>query len=169
MTGAVLLLAFVTLSRLGELILARRNTAALLRRGAREVAAAHYPLIVVLHAAWLGTLWAMGAAQPVNLGWVALFGMLQVARFWVLATLGRRWTTRILVVPGERLVTRGPYRYFSHPNYLVVIAEIAVLPLCLGLPWVAVIFTVLNAAVLTIRIRAENAALREVRRDGRAA
>ena len=168
MTGAVLLLTFVTLSRLGELILARRNTAALLRRGAQEAAAAHYPLIVALHAAWLGALWVMGAAQPVHLGWLALFGMVQVARFWVLATLGRRWTTRILIVPGETLVRRGPYRYFSHPNYLVVIAEIAVLPLCLGLPGVAVVFTVLNAAVLTIRIRAENAALREVCRDDRA-
>ena len=148
MTGAGLLLAFVHLSRLGELILAQRNTAALLRRGAQEIAAGHYPLTVALHAAWLSTLWVIGTAQPVHLGWLALFGVVQVARVWVLATLGRRWTTRILVEPGETLVRRGLYRYFSHPNYLVGIAEIAVLPLSLGPPGVAVIFTARNAAVL---------------------
>lgn len=163
MTGAVFLLSMVTLGRLGELVLARANTRALFAKGAREVEPGHYPAIVLLHTLWLAALWLFGAGQPVNLVWLAIFLVLQVARVWVLATLGSRWTTRILIVPGETLVARGPYKYFSHPNYLVVIGEIAVLPLCLGLTWVAVLFTVLNAAILTIRIRAENAGLMTVR------
>ncbi len=165
MTFAALLLALVTLGRLGELLLARKNTRALLAKGAYEVAPEHYPAIVLLHSLWLGTLWVFGSGQPVDPIWLAIFLLLQVARVWVLATLGSRWTTRILVVPGEHLVARGPYRYVNHPNYLVVIGEIAVLPLCLALPWVAVGFTVLNAAILVIRIRAENAGLMTSRQD----
>ncbi len=159
MTGAALLLGLVTLGRLGELWLARRNTQALLAKGAVEIAPGHYPMIVMLHTLWLCALWIYGVDQPVMQGWLAVFLALEVARVWVLSTLGRRWTTRIIVVPGEQLVASGPYRYFSHPNYIVVIGEIAVLPLCLGLPWLAVIFTLLNAVVLTIRIRAETAGL----------
>lgn len=163
MTVAALLLALVTIGRLGELWLARRNTRRLLAKGAVEVAPGHYPAIVLLHALWLGALWLFGVDQPVNPFWLAAFLCLQVARVWVLTTLGPRWTTRIIVVPGERLVATGPYRYVRHPNYVVVIGEIAVLPLCLGLPWLAVVFTLLNAAILVIRIRAENAALEMVR------
>ena len=159
MTPAVLLLGFVTLSRLGELWLARRNTAGLMSGGATEVAPGHYPAIVALHALWLGSLWIFGPGQPVNGVWLAVFVLLQLGRIWVLTTMGSRWTTRIIIVPGERLVARGPYRYVNHPNYMVVIGEIAVLPLCLGLPWLAVAFSLLNAAVLTVRIRAENAGL----------
>lgn len=163
MTAAAVLLALVTLGRLAELWLAQRNTAALLARGAVEVAGGHYPMIVALHTAWLAMLWFYGASQPVNPVWLSVFLGLQVARVWVLATLGARWTTRIIVVPGENLVARGPYRYVNHPNYLVVIGEIAVLPMCVGLPWVAVVFSVLNGVVLMIRIRAENAGLRQSR------
>lgn len=159
MTPAILLLAFVTLERLAELVLARRNTRALLAQGAVEHAPGHYPLIVALHAAWLAGLWAFGWDQPVSLFWFAVFMALQVARVWVLATLGPRWTTRIIVLPAAPLVAKGPYRFVSHPNYLVVIGEIAVLPLCFGLWWFAILFSLLNAAVLTIRIRAEAAAL----------
>ncbi len=165
MTPAVILLAFVTAERLGELWLARRNTEALLAKGAREKASGHYPLIVALHAAWLIGLWWLGWSQTLDLGWLAVFCLLQGLRLWVLGTLGRRWTTRIIVLPGESLVARGPYRFVSHPNYVVVIGEIAVLPLCLGLPWFALAFSVANALVLTIRIRAENTALEEVRHD----
>ncbi len=161
MTPAAILLALVTLERLAELVLAQRNTAALMARGAREAAPGHYPLIVALHASWLAVLWIWGASQPVHLGWLAVFLVLQVLRVWTLATLGPRWTTRIIVLPGADLVRTGPYRFVSHPNYVVVIGEIAVLPLCLGLPWVALAFSALNAAVLTVRIRAESAALRE--------
>lgn len=159
MTPAILLLAFVTAERLAELVLARRNTQALLAQGAVEHAPGHYPLIVLLHAAWLIGLWVFGIDQPVSPFWLAVFMLLQAARIWVLATLGPRWTTRIIVLPGAALVAKGPYRFVSHPNYLVVIGEIAVLPLCFGLWWFAVIFSLLNAAVLTIRIRAEAAAL----------
>lgn len=162
MTPAILLLAFVTLERLAELVLARRNTRALLAQGAVEHAPGHYPLIVALHAAWLAGLWAFGWDQPVSLFWFAVFMALQAARVWVLATLGPRWTTRIIVLPGAPLVAKGPYRFVSHPNYLVVIGEIAVLPLCFGLWWFAILFSLLNAAVLTIRIRAEAAALTQV-------
>ncbi|MEL5877763.1 isoprenylcysteine carboxyl methyltransferase family protein [Cereibacter sphaeroides] len=160
MSGAALLLAFVTVERLAELWLARRNTLRLRARGAVEVGASHYPLIVALHAAWLAGLWLLAAGNPVDPLWLAVFLILQAARVWVLATLGPRWTTRILLLPNEPLVARGPYRYVSHPNYLVVVGEIAVLPLCLGMPGYALLFSLLNAAVLAIRIRVEGAALR---------
>ena len=159
MSYAVLLLAFVTLQRLGELVVARRNTRRLLARGAREVAPEHYPLIVALHAAWLVGLWVVGYDEPVDALWLGAYALLQGLRSWVLGSLGDRWTTRILVVPGETLVRRGPYRFIPHPNYAVVVGEIAVLPLVLGLEWYALAFSVLNAAVLFVRIRAENRAL----------
>lgn len=158
-TLAVAVLAFVTLQRLGELVLARRNTAWLLARGAVEHSPGHYPLIVAVHAAWLLGLWALAHDNAVSLPWLALFAVLQALRVWVLATLGRRWTTRIIVLTGEALVKRGPFRFLSHPNYAVVVGEIAVLPLALGLPLYALFFSVLNAAVLAVRIRAENRAL----------
>ncbi len=159
MTPAALLLAVVTLERLAELWLARRNTRALMSKGAVEIAPGHYPLIVLLHAAWLAGLWLLGWQQPVGTVWLVIFILLQVLRVWVLVTLGPRWTTRIIVQPGLPLVVNGPYRLLSHPNYVVVVGEIAVLPLCLGLPWYALAFSLANAAVLTIRIRAEDAAL----------
>ena len=159
MTLAALLLACVTAERLGELWLARRNTSALIAAGAVEHAPGHYPLIVLLHTAWLVGLWALAWSSPINTLWLVVFLLLQVLRVWVLATLGPRWTTRIIVQPGAPLVARGPYKWLSHPNYVVVIGEIAVLPLALGLPWYALAFSLANAAVLTIRIRAENAAL----------
>jgi methyltransferase len=163
-TPAVLLLALVTLERLAELRLARRNTARLLSEGAQEAAPGHYPAIVLLHALWLAGLWLLAWGRPVILPWLAVFLALQALRGWVLLTLGPRWTTRIIVLPGAPLVARGPYRYFAHPNYLVVVGEIAVLPLCLGLPWYAASFSAANALVLAIRIRAENAALAKARR-----
>jgi methyltransferase len=156
---AATILALVTLQRIGELVYARRNTKRLIARGAVEVASDHYPLMVALHAGWLVSLWLFGTDQPVNMIALVAYLVLQIFRFWVFRTLGSRWTTRIIVVPGETLIAAGPYRLLSHPNYAVVAAEIAVLPLVLCLPWIAAIFTVLNAAVLTIRIRAENRAL----------
>ena len=159
MTPAVLLLTLVTIERLGELWIARRHTIALLARGAHEVAPGHYPAIVLLHAFWLSGLWVIGSAAPIDSGWLAIFLALQIVRFWVMITLGKRWTTRIIVLPHAPLITTGPYRFLSHPNYLVVIGEIAVLPLCLQLPWYALAFSVANIAVLAIRIRAEHEAL----------
>jgi len=156
---AAIILALVTLQRIGELVLSRHNTARLIARGAVEIGANHYPLVVAVHAAWLIALWICGRDQDVNLVALALFVALQGFRVWILATLGPRWTTRIIVPPGEPLVAAGPYKYFSHPNYAVVAAEIALLPLALHLPWLALIFTALNAAVLAIRIRVEARAL----------
>jgi methyltransferase len=156
---AWLVLALVTLQRGAELVLARRNTRALLARGGMEWAPGHYSMIVLVHAAWLAGLWVFGWAATLNLGWLALFVVLQALRVWIIVTLGARWTTRIIILPGVEPVRRGPYRFISHPNYVVVVAEIAVLPLAFGLPWFAALFTLLNAVVLTIRIRAENRAL----------
>ncbi len=163
MTLAGLILGLVTLQRLGELLLAKRNTDRLRARGAYEVAAGHYPLIVALHAAWLAGLWYLVVwrrpGMDVNLIWLAVFVVLQALRVWVIATLGPRWTTRIIVLPGAPLVVAGPYRFVSHPNYWVVAAEILVLPLVFGLLWYGLVFSVLNAVALWIRIRAEAAAL----------
>ena len=156
---AVAILGYVTLERLAELVFADRNTKRLKARGATEHGAGHYPLIVAVHAAWLVTLWFVARDRSPDPFWLAFYVLLQVARLWVLSTLGPRWTTRIIVVPGEDLVNEGPYRFLNHPNYWVVAGEIAVLPLVFGLPWVALIFTILNAAVLAIRIREENRAL----------
>jgi methyltransferase len=163
---AVLLLGAVTAERLAELSLAGRNTGVLIRAGAFEVAPRHYPAIVVLHAVWLGSLWLFGWARPLDSIWLTVFLVLQIFRGWILLTLGRRWTTRIIVLPDVPLVTAGPYRFLAHPNYLVVIGEIAALPLCLGLPWLAMAFSVANAIMLTIRVRAENAALIGAHHDG---
>jgi methyltransferase len=164
MTAAEIILGAVTLQRLAELVLAHRNTSALLARGAHEIGAAHYPLIVAAHAAWLLSLWIFGREQPVNALALAGYLLLQVLRAWVMWTLGRRWTTRILVLPGEPLVASGPYRYLSHPNYAVVAGEIALLPLTLNLPVLAPIFTATNAAALTLRIRTESRALADTGR-----
>ena len=162
MSAASVILALVTLQRLGELVLARHNTNALMARGAIEVGAGHYPLVVAVHAAWLVALWMFGREQALIPLALVAFVALQGIRVWILATLGSRWTTRIIIVPGAPLVAAGPYRYFAHPNYAVVVAEIALLPIALNLPWLALPFTLLNAAVLTIRIRAESRALTEV-------
>jgi methyltransferase len=157
LTAAILTL--VTAERLGELRLAALNTRRLLAAGASEAGARHYGLIVGLHALWLGGLWLLAWGEPVRWPFLAAFLLLQVLRAWVLATLGARWTTRILVVPGEELVRHGPYRWVRHPNYLVVIGEIAILPLVFGLVWYALLFSILNAGVLWVRIRAEERAL----------
>lgn len=153
------LLAFITVERIGELWLSRRNTRRLLSQGAQEHGSGHYPLIVAVHALWLGALWWLARSRPIDGFWLALFVLLELARLWVLTTLGPRWTTRIIVLPDAPLVTSGPYRFVNHPNYWVVIGEIAVLPLVFGLWQVALLFSILNAAVLAVRIQAENRAL----------
>jgi methyltransferase len=158
-TSAEFILGLVTAQRAGELVLSHYNTRRLTARGAVEVAPRHYPLMVAVHAAWLIALWVFGHDRPIDTAALMLYLVLQGLRFWVMRTLGARWTTRIIVLPGEKLVSAGPYRWLSHPNYVVVAGEIAVLPMVLGLPWVAVIFTLLNSVVLFIRIRAENRAL----------
>jgi len=155
----IVILALVTLQRLGELLLSNRNTKKLLAEGAREHAPGHYPLIVAVHALWLACLWWFALDRPVDGFWLAMFVVIEIGRIWVLTTLGSRWTTRIIVLPEAPLVRGGPYRFVNHPNYVVVAAEIAALPMVFGLREVALAFTLLNAAILAIRIRAENAAL----------
>ncbi len=159
MTLPVVILALVTLQRLGELWLSDRNTRRLLARGAHEVAPGHYPLIVAVHGLWLAALWWLAPGREVAGLWLGLFIALQLARVWVIATLGERWTTRIIILPSAPLVGSGPYRFVNHPNYLVVAGEIAALPLAFGLWQVALLFSLVNAAVLAVRIRQENRAL----------
>ena len=159
MTAAEFILAAVTAQRAGELVLSHYNTRRLMARGAIEAAPRHYPLMVAVHGAWLISLWVFGHDRPINILALIVYLALQGLRLWVMRTLGPRWTTRIIVLPGERLVSAGPYRFLPHPNYAVVAGEIAMLPFALGLPLVAVIFSILNSAVLAIRIRAENRAL----------
>lgn len=155
-----IVMALVALQRLIEIFYAERNTRALLARGAVEVGRAHYPLIVLLHAAWLVAI-VLLLPPGATINWPALgvFVLLQAARVWVIATLGPYWTTRIVTLDSAPLVRGGPYRFVRHPNYLVVAGEIAVLPLVFGEVAVAIVFTVLNAAMLAWRIRQEDAAL----------
>jgi methyltransferase len=160
---ALALLVFVTLQRGAELVWGRLNERRLRAIGAVEVGARHYPLIVLLHASWLVWIWLRGWDRPLVWPWVVLFLILQAARVWVLATLGRRWTTRVLVVPGESLVQRGPFRLVPHPNYTVVVLEIVVLPLAFGLWGAAIVFGLLNLAMLTWRIRVEERVLAPLR------
>jgi methyltransferase len=160
MTLSILILALVTLQRLGELVLARRNTRRLLARGAIEAGAEHYPILVGLHAAWLAGLWWIAWDRPADLAWLGVYVVLQVLRVWTLASLGERWTTRIITLPGAPLVRRGPYRFLPHPNYLVVAGEIATLPIVFHLWVYAAVFSLLNASILWVRIRAEARALR---------
>lgn len=156
---SITILALVTAERLAELVLAHRNTRRLVAMGGVEAGAEHYPVIVGLHAAWLAGLWLLAWDRPVSYAWLAVFVLLQGFRIWTLATLGGRWTTRIIAIPGETLVRRGPYRFMRHPNYAVVVGEIAVLPLAFGLPIYGAVMTLLNGTVLWVRIRAEETAL----------
>jgi methyltransferase len=160
MSGVAIILVLVALQRLGELVYAQRNTSRLLARGAVEIGRRHYPLFVLLHASWLLTLFiAVPGDAPVNWPLLAIFVVLQALRLWVVATLGPFWTTRIVTLPGAPLVRNGPFHFVRHPNYLVVIGEIAVLPLVFGAWGIAIVFSLLNLALLAWRIRIEEAAL----------
>ncbi|MFJ7998175.1 isoprenylcysteine carboxyl methyltransferase family protein [Streptomyces sp. NPDC096310] len=161
----VLVLA-VAAERVAELAVARRNARWSLARGAVERGRGHYPPMVVLHTGLLvGCLAEVAlAGRPFvpALGWTMLAVLVaaQALRWWCIRTLGPRWNTRVLVVPGLPLVTGGPYRLLRHPNYVAVVAEGVALPLVHGAWLTALVFTVLDAALLTVRIRCENGALR---------
>ena len=160
-----IVLLLVAVQRLAELAWARRNTRYLLAEGAYEVAPAHYPILVAVHVLWLAALALLVPADaPPVWELLGVFVVLQALRLWVLASLGRFWTTRIITLPGAPLVRRGPYRFVKHPNYLVVAGEIAVLPLAFGAWEIALVFSLANAAVLAWRIRCEERAL-GARRD----
>ena len=153
------LVTFLIVQRLAELGLAQWNTARLRVGGGVEFGASHYPLMVALHAAWLLGLWMLGHGHPVDPLWLAVFILLQAGRLWVIVSLGQRWTTRVIVLPSASSVARGPYRWLRHPNYVVVVFEIAVVPLALGLPLFALVFSLANTTLLAYRIRVENQAL----------
>ncbi|HUI12691.1 MAG TPA: isoprenylcysteine carboxylmethyltransferase family protein [Xanthobacteraceae bacterium] len=165
--SGALLLAYLTMQRVAELWWATQNERRLFQSGGIEYGRSHLLSIVLLHGAWMLGLWRLGYDRPIQPAYFMLFVLAQMARFWVLCTLGRRWTIRIIVVPGEKLVARGPYRFLRHPNYAVVSAEIALVPLTLGLPIFALVFSILNAGVLAIRIPEENAALAAMAFDRR--
>ncbi|HXZ67443.1 MAG TPA: isoprenylcysteine carboxylmethyltransferase family protein [Alphaproteobacteria bacterium] len=160
MTAAYSIIALVAIQRIAELLLAARNTKALLRRGAVEIGQDHYPLIVLFHATWLVAI-AVWLPQPTTIHLVPLacFIALQAARIWVIATLGPYWTTRIITLENAPLVRRGPYRFLRHPNYLVVALEVFTLPLVFGEFGVALISAVVNLGLLVWRIRIEETAL----------
>lgn len=150
----------VALQRLAELFLAQRNTRRLLAEGGQEVGRGHYFWIVGLHSAWLVALFAFIPPNTEgNLSLLAAFLLLQLARIWVIASLGKYWTTRIITLPAAPLIARGPYRWMRHPNYIIVALEIAFLPLAFGEWILAVIFSAANAAAMVIRIPAENRVL----------
>jgi methyltransferase len=157
--------ALVGVERVVELLVSRRNAAWSLERGGRETGQGHFPAMVVLHTGLLvGMLveaWVRRPDVPAALAWsmLALAVASQVLRWWCIGTLGRRWNTRVIVVPGLPPVTGGPYRFLRHPNYVAVVVEGIALPLIHGAWITAVVFTVLNAALLRVRIRVEEQAL----------
>jgi methyltransferase len=162
---AYITIALVIAQRLAELVYAQRNTRALLAKGAVEIGRAHYPLFVLLHASWLLAI-VLALPKPPPVHWLPLVGyvVLQLLRVWTVASLGPFWTTRIITLADAPLVRRGPYRFVRHPNYMIVAGEIVLLPLVFGEVVIAVIFTVLNAALLFWRIREEETGL-AARRD----
>jgi methyltransferase len=163
----VVAVLLVATQRLFELRLARRNERRARARGAVERGKGHYPVIVGLHALWLVSTLVEGLLRgPVfPVYWpaaLALFLLVQPLRYWALLSLGESWNTKILIVPGAKPVRSGPYRYLNHPNYVVVAVEILTFPLLFGAWITALVFTILNAAVLRVRIGEENRALREM-------
>jgi methyltransferase len=161
-TNGLLLLVYLTLQRLAELVIAQRHTPKLLARGAYEVGAAHYPVMIALHTTWLLTLWALGWNHALGPAFVVLFVFLQIGRFWVMRTLGERWTTRIIMTPWASPVTSGPFRFVRHPNYLIVALELPCVSLALGLLWHALVFGTLNLIMTGWRISSEDAAFAQL-------
>lgn len=156
--------ALVAVQRLIELFYSRRNERRLRARGAIERGAGHYPVMVGIHVLWLASTLVEGLLRgPEPPVWwplpLAAFLLVQPLRYWVILTLGMNWNTRILVVPGGKLVRSGPYRYFPHPNYVVVAVEVLTFPLIFGAWITAIVFSLLNAGLLFVRIRTENRAL----------
>jgi methyltransferase len=156
----VLVVGLVAIQRIGELAYARRNTARLLADGAQEAGRRHYPLFILLHGGWLvALLLAVPRGTQPDTFLLGVFCLLQLTRLWVVVSLGRYWSTRVIVPPDAPLVRKGPYRWLRHPNYLIVIGEIAVLPLAFGVWQLASVFSLLNLVLLAHRIRIENRAL----------
>ncbi|MGN7477698.1 isoprenylcysteine carboxyl methyltransferase family protein [Solibacillus silvestris] len=159
------IMAFVVAQRLVELFIAKRNEKSMLAKGAYEVGASHYPLMILLHAAFfvslfIEVLYYKSIFTP-HYALLFVFLLLQLLRVWCLLSLGTFWNTKIIVLPGANVVVKGPYSYIRHPNYLVVCLEIAVLPLMFQAYVTAICFTILNFIILSIRIPIEERALKE--------
>ena len=171
LTAFTVLVVLVGVERLAELVVSKRNAAWSKEQGGVETGFSHYPVMVVLHTGLLvGALveaYVREPSVPSALAWSMLLVVLltQALRWWCIATLGRRWNTRVIIVPGLPPVTSGPYRLMSHPNYVAVVVEGVALPLVHACWITAVVFTVLNAVLLTVRIRVENAALATLPRE----
>jgi methyltransferase len=161
--------ALVAAERLVELVVSKRNAAWSMARGGRETGRGHYAVMVVLHTGLLAGMlveaWVRRPVVPVGLA-VTMLGLAvasQALRWWCIATLGRRWNTRVIVVPDLPLVAGGPYRLMRHPNYVAVVVEGFALPPVHACWLTALVFTVANAFVLAVRLRVENAALATLR------
>ena len=160
---SLVIVAYVACERLAELVISRRNQQRLMARDGFEIGASHYPYMVALHFAWIVAVivWVIFGEPRINTPFLIAYVIVQPFRFWVMATLGEYWTTRIISVPNAPLIAHGPYRFVKHPNYVIVVLEIALLPLALGAWPIALVFSALNAAMLYVRIRAENTALEQ--------
>ena len=158
----ILFVSFVILLRIGELLLSKRNEKWLLRNDAVEYGNEHYPFIVALHVVFiLSLILEYSTRQPTSysLFFLIVYFLLLAFKSWVMLSLGKFWNTKIYRIADVPLITKGPYKYFKHPNYLVVIGEIAVIPLAFHLYYTTLTFTVLNTIMLTVRIKEENKAL----------
>ncbi|GAE37619.1 isoprenylcysteine carboxyl methyltransferase family protein [Halalkalibacter akibai] len=167
MIAVYLFIALVIIQRVIEVVIANRNAKWIKAQGGYEVGKAHYKYIVALHGVFfLSLLVEVSLVNKSFMLWsiipLVFFLVAQVGRVWALSSLGRFWNTRIMVLPGAKVVAKGPYQYLRHPNYAIVITELACLPLIFQAYWTAIIFTVLNAVILTTRIKVEERALEEV-------
>lgn len=152
----------VAAQRLAELAVSRRHERQLRAAGAIEAGGGHHPVMVGLHAAWLVSTLVEGSSTTVRRPSAGIaFLVVQPVRYWAIRTLGDRWTTRVLVLPGRPPITTGPYRFLRHPNYVAVAVELAAVPWFVGARRTAALFSAANAALLTVRVRAETAALND--------
>lgn len=165
MWTSITILALVTLQRVLEFIIARRNTKKLIQRGGFEVGTNRHWMVVILQVLWLVALWYFVLYQnpAIDMRWIYAYVVLEAARGWVVAAFGSRFTTKVIVVPGENLPDEGFASWLRQSNYLVVAAEIFILPMTFGLWWLALIFGMLNLALLGWRMQSENAALKPLR------
>lgn len=155
----IIFILFVIAQRLSELYIARGNEKWLRSQGAVEYGKEHYPFIVALHTLFIISMiieYMVCGSTPIYFVFLILFALLLLFKFWALSSLGKYWNTKIFRVPGAGPVKKGPYKLFKHPNYFIVVCEIAIIPLVFHLYYTAIIFSVLNAIMLTVRIRVEN-------------
>jgi methyltransferase len=166
MSLTLCILSAVALQRLAELLYSNRNTKKLLTEGGKEVGQSHYPVMIAIHTGWLFTITTfvvLADTRSVDelIIWplIGVYGLVQLGRFWVLYSLGRYWSTKVIDLPEAPLIRKGPYRWIKHPNYLIVVLEVALLPMALQMWGIALVFSILNAGILAWRIQVENRAL----------